>query len=49
MKEQNLQSYYLFRHGGVPIAHDIYRDGMKVETKEGEGLIFIISLPVNTN
>jgi len=28
-------------HGGVPIAI-----GMKVETKEGEGSIFIINLPV---
>ena len=41
MKEQNLQSYYLFSHGGVPIAI-----GMKVETKEGEGTEFIISLPL---
>jgi len=32
MKEQNLQSLYQHRHGGVPIAIR-----MKVETKEGEG------------
>ncbi len=52
MKEQNLQSYYLLRHGGVPIAPDSYRDEMKVETKparagtdgEGEGSTFIIQL-----
>ena len=41
MKEQNLQSYYLFRHGGVPIAI-----GMKVEIKETEGSLFIILLPL---
>jgi hypothetical protein len=39
MKEQNLQSHYRHRHGGVPIAI-----GMKVETKEGEGTTFIIYL-----
>jgi hypothetical protein len=39
MKEQNLQSYCQFSHGGVPIAI-----GMKVETKEGEGSEFIIVL-----
>ncbi len=42
MKEQHLQSYYLLRHGGVPMAI-----GMKVETKEGEGSAFIIQLPIN--
>ena len=31
-------------HGGVPIAI-----GMKVETKEGEGSEFIISLPIIDN
>ena len=31
MKELNLQSYYLHRHDGVPIAIGIW---MKVETKE---------------
>ncbi len=41
MKEQNLQSYCQHSHGGVPIAI-----GMKVETKEGEGSIFIIGLPI---
>ena len=45
MKEQNLLLYYQLRHGGVPIAPDSYRDGMKVETKEGEGSTFIIQLP----
>ena len=44
MKEQNLQSYYLHRHGGVPIAI-----GMKVETKDGEGSTFIIQLPIKEN
>ena len=44
MKEQNLQSYYLLRHGGVPIAI-----GMKVETSEGEGSTFSIQLPLNTS
>ncbi len=42
MKEQNLQSVYLHKHGGVPIAI-----GMKVETKEGEGSAFIIHLSIN--
>jgi hypothetical protein len=41
MKEQNLQSVYLHKHGVVPIAI-----GMKVETKEGEGSDFVIVLPV---
>ena len=39
MKEQYLQSYYLFRHGEAPIAI-----GMKVETKENEGSVFTIIL-----
>ena len=33
-------------HGGIPIAPDSYRDGMKVETKEGEGTTFIIQIPL---
>ena len=41
MKAQNLQLYYRDRHSGVSKAI-----GMKVETKEGEGSIFIINLPV---
>ena len=44
MKEQNLQSFYMPRHGGVPTAI-----GMKVETKEGEGSTFIIQLPMKEN
>jgi len=43
MKELNLQFYYPYKHGGVPIAI-----GIKVETKEGEGTTFIISIPANT-
>ncbi len=39
MKEQNLQSYCQFSHGGVPIAI------RKVETKENEGMKFTILLP----
>ena len=42
MKEQNLQLYCQHSHGGVPIESI----GMKVETKEGEGSIFIIGLPI---
>jgi len=41
MKEQNLQSYCLHKHGGVPIAI-----GMKVETKTGVGSEFIVQLPI---
>jgi hypothetical protein len=46
MKEQNLQSHYQYRQSGVPPAS--YREaiGMKVETKEEEGNIFIIPLPI---
>jgi hypothetical protein len=43
MKEQNLQSVCPHNHGGVlPIA--IGTIWMKVETKDGEGATFIISL-----
>ena len=41
MKAQNLQLYYRNSQGGVPIAI-----GMKMETREGEGAIFIINLPI---
>ena len=41
MKAQNLQLYYRDSHSGVSKAI-----GMKVETKVGEGSIFIINLPV---
>lgn len=49
-REQHLQYYCQFRHGGVPMAI-----GMKVESKEarpddpvgrGEGSIFIIQLSI---
>ena len=40
MKELSLQLHYPDKHGGDPIAI-----GMKMETKEGEGSVFIISLP----
>jgi hypothetical protein len=48
MKEQNLLSVCLYRHGGVPTvpAGRQVVIGMKVETKEGEGSEFIIQLPV---
>lgn len=48
MKEPNLQSVYLHKHGGIPIAICLPADkvGMKVETKEGEGSEFIIQLPL---
>ncbi len=43
--EQSLLSYCLCRHGGVP--PDSYREaiGMKVETAEGNGSEFVITLP----
>jgi hypothetical protein len=41
MKELSLQLNYQYSHGGVPIA-----SGMKVETKEGAGTEFTISLPL---
>ena len=45
MKEQNLQSHYLHKHGGASIATCLPAGTvvMKVETKESE---FIILLPV---
>jgi hypothetical protein len=44
MKEQILQLHCQLDHGGVPIAI-----GMKVETKENEGTLFIIELPAKEN
>ena len=48
MKEQNLQSYYQLRHGGVPITLPTGQAGigMKAETKEGEFAQFTVILPV---
>lgn len=34
-------------HGGVPIAPDSYREGIKMEMKEDEGSEFIIQLSLN--
>ena len=50
MKEQNLQSFCRYRHGGVPMAIGMKVETMSVEAaaqagKEGGGSEFTISLP----
>ncbi len=54
MKEQNLQSVYLHKHGGVlPIniattCLPADKVGMNVQTTEGAGSEFTITLPFKT-